>query len=74
MAEAPLLPLAMFSWQEIAMVLLLFMFFFGAAKLPALARSLGSSVNEFKKGMKEGGADDAAGKAPPGDASTSSRN
>ena len=27
---------------------------FGARKIPELARSLGSSVNEFKKGMKEG--------------------
>ena len=27
---------------------------FGAKKIPELARSLGSSVNEFKKGMKDG--------------------
>jgi sec-independent protein translocase protein TatA len=27
---------------------------FGAKKIPELARSLGASVNEFKKGMKEG--------------------
>lgn len=26
---------------------------FGASKIPQIARSLGSSVNEFKKGMKE---------------------
>ncbi|HJP01127.1 MAG TPA: twin-arginine translocase TatA/TatE family subunit [Planctomycetota bacterium] len=30
-------------------------FLFGAAKLPALARAMGSSVNEFKKGL--GGAE-----------------
>jgi sec-independent protein translocase protein TatA len=27
---------------------------FGARKIPEVARSLGASVNEFKKGMKEG--------------------
>ncbi len=27
---------------------------FGAKKIPELARSMGASVNEFKKGMKEG--------------------
>ncbi|MDP9295506.1 MAG: twin-arginine translocase TatA/TatE family subunit [Actinomycetota bacterium] len=37
-----------------AVVLLLF----GAKKLPDLARSLGRSSSEFKKGMREGGVDD----------------
>ncbi|KAF0243742.1 MAG: sec-independent protein translocase protein [Planctomycetota bacterium] len=50
---------------------------FGAAKLPQLARSMGKSINEFKKGMSEGvkeaegekKSEDAAGKteeAPSG--------
>jgi sec-independent protein translocase protein TatA len=34
---------------------------FGAKKIPDLARSLGSSVNEFKKGMKDGEASQGAG-------------
>ena len=41
---------------------------FGAKKLPELARSLGKSSSEFKKGMKEGAADDDDGsetKNPP---------
>ena len=33
---------------------------FGARKLPDLARSLGSSAREFRKGIEEGAADDEA--------------
>ena len=36
------------EWIVIALVLVLL---FGARKLPDLARAMGSSVNEFKKGM-----------------------
>ena len=39
------------EWLIIAFVIVLL---FGARKLPELARSMGSSVNEFKKGMAEG--------------------
>ncbi len=45
--------LAALGWQEILLFLLILMLFFGARKLPELARSLGSSVSEFKKGLKE---------------------
>jgi sec-independent protein translocase protein TatA len=37
---------------------------FGAKKLPELARSVGRSTSEFKKGMKEGGTDDEPAAAP----------
>ena len=37
-------------WPILIVVLLLF----GASNLPKLARSMGSSVNEFKKGMQDG--------------------
>jgi sec-independent protein translocase protein TatA len=39
------------EWALIAVVIILL---FGARKLPELARSLGSSVTEFKKGLKSG--------------------
>ena len=34
-------------------ILLIVLLIFGAAKIPQLARSLGKSVSEFKKGVKE---------------------
>src|SRR5207247_5161570 len=47
---------------------------FGAKKLPELARSLGRSTNEFKKGMKEGGADrKSVGASPKADAAPEAR-
>jgi sec-independent protein translocase protein TatA len=39
--------------QEMTIVLLLALLFFGASRLPGIARSLGRSVNEFKAGMKD---------------------
>ena len=36
-------------WPILAVVLLLF----GGRKLPQLARSMGSSITQFKKGLKE---------------------
>jgi sec-independent protein translocase protein TatA len=41
---------------ELIIVLIIVMLLFGAARLPKLARSLGESSKEFKKGMSEGGA------------------
>ncbi len=38
---------------EIIMVLAIFLLLFGAKKLPDLARSLGESINEFKKGRDQ---------------------
>lgn len=35
-------------------VLLIFILFFGAKKLPELARGIGQSANELKKGFREG--------------------
>ncbi len=40
------------------LLLVVVMLLFGAAKLPQLARSIGASAKEFRKGVEEG-ADDA---------------
>jgi sec-independent protein translocase protein TatA len=42
------------EWIVVLVVLVLL---FGAKKLPELARSVGKSTSEFKKGMSEGGSD-----------------
>jgi sec-independent protein translocase protein TatA len=39
---------------ELLVILAVVLLVFGAAKLPALARSLGASAKEFKKGVEEG--------------------
>ncbi len=43
-----------FGWGEILLVLLAILVLFGARRLPDLARSLGRSLSEFKKGREEG--------------------
>ena len=54
------------EWIVVALIIVLL---FGAKKLPELARSLGKSSSEFKKGMKEGGqsppADESGAEASP---------
>ena len=39
--------------QELVIILVIVLILFGANRLPDLARSLGSSVKEFKKGVNE---------------------
>lgn len=51
-----------FGLGELLVILLVILLFFGARKLPDLARSLGRSVSEFKKGRDEGSKPDDAGK------------
>ncbi len=39
---------------ELIIILVVVLLLFGATKLPQLARSLGASAKEFKKGVEEG--------------------
>ena len=46
-----------FGPTEWILVVLVVFLFFGAKKLPELARSLGKSLNEFKRGKEESAAE-----------------
>jgi sec-independent protein translocase protein TatA len=51
------------GFSELLIVLLIVLLLFGARKLPDLARALGRSLGEFKKGRQEG--ERAASATPP---------
>jgi sec-independent protein translocase protein TatA len=46
------------GWELLA-ILFLILLLFGGKKLPGLARSIGESMTEFRKGTKAGAEDDA---------------
>ena len=48
------------GYQELLLILVIVLILFGAQRLPDLAKSLGSSVKEFKKGVTELNKDDSA--------------
>lgn len=41
------------GYQELMIILVIVLLLFGAQKLPELARGLGKSMSEFKKGQHE---------------------
>lgn len=41
------------GYQELLLILLIVVVLFGASRIPELARSLGTSIKEFKKGAAE---------------------
>ena len=44
---------------ELLIILVVVLLFFGASRLPSLARSLGASAKEFKDGLEDGETDEA---------------
>jgi len=61
-----LLALGGLSPMELIIIVAVIVLLFGSSKIPQLMRGVGSGINEFKKGLKEG--DAPAGDAKPGDA------
>jgi sec-independent protein translocase protein TatA len=55
------------GYQELLIILVIVLILFGANRLPELAKSLGSSVKEFKKGVTEAEKLDAAAAAKKDD-------
>ena len=53
------------GYQELLIILVIVLILFGANRLPELARSLGSSVKEFKKGVNEAKAEDTTSATTP---------
>jgi sec-independent protein translocase protein TatA len=51
------------GYQELLIILVIVLVLFGANRLPELARSLGSSVKEFKKGVTEASKEDSTSAA-----------
>ena len=51
-------------WQLVICIVVAFVLFGGAKKIPDLARSLGKAKSEFKKGIAEGEKEDAEQKEP----------
>lgn len=49
---------------ELIVILAIILLLFGSTKLPSLARGMGKSVSEFKKGMHEGEKEEENNKPP----------
>ncbi|MEW4452277.1 twin-arginine translocase TatA/TatE family subunit [Bremerella sp. JC817] len=53
MNDLAMLGFGMPGVQELAIILVICLLLFGSSKLPGLMRSMGQSVNEFKRGMND---------------------
>ena len=54
MPSSQLLAIAGLGWTEILLIVGIFVLFFGAWRIPQLARGLGQGISEFRKGVKGG--------------------
>jgi len=52
---------------ELIIILVILLVLFGGAKLPSLAKNLGSSIKEFKKAAKEGSEEESKPEEPKKD-------
>lgn len=63
-----LLALGGLSPMELIIIVAVIVLLFGSSKIPQLMRGVGSGINEFKKGLKEGDQPPADPNAKPGEA------
>ncbi len=49
------------GWGELVFILLVCLVIFGKDRLPDIGRQFGKAIQEFKKGLKEGGDGDKPG-------------
>ena len=62
-----LLALGGLSPMELIIIVGVIVLLFGSSKIPQLMRGVGSGINEFKKGLKEGEQQAATDAAKPAD-------
>jgi len=62
-----LLALGGLSPMELIIIVAVIVLLFGSSKIPQLMRGVGSGINEFKKGLKEGDEAAKADAAKPAD-------
>jgi sec-independent protein translocase protein TatA len=55
------------KFEELLVILVIILVLFGGKKLPELARSLGQSVREVRKGFQDDGGDEAKKKSKAND-------
>jgi len=60
-----LLAIGGLSPMELIIIVGVIVLLFGSSKIPQLMRGVGSGINEFKKGLKEGAEADVAKPAEP---------
>lgn len=59
-------------WKDALIVLFVVLLFFGPKRLPALSRSIGESIKEFKGGIAQGSDSDEKSELPPSSAQAGS--
>ena len=55
------------GWPELVIILVVVVVLFGASRLPVIARAIGTSAKEFRKGMADGAGEAADDESSDGD-------
>jgi len=55
------------GWPELIIILVVVVVLFGASRLPVIARAVGSSAREFRRGMADGEGETADDEPSDGD-------